>query len=1673
MLALQSRPIDRRTRRALLGGIVTISVMLNFVGPVLVSGQPSIPEPILPADGDTIITPTFSWLPASGAAYYEVQVGPQSDPHLAYWSGTTYNLNLTPDDADDFPNELLYWRVRAYDIDDNPGPWSSRVRFEKYIPAPDLRSPPNHLGLAEPAVAWDPVRGASSYKVAFSQDPAFGTVDETYETQATGLTPDDAIPHGTYYWRVTGVDADGGEDHQGTPSEAGIFTKRIPAPIPVGPSDGITLTEPVFTWRAAEGATHYQVEIGRDPGFDEVDHTYTTHNLSLTPDGAIDHGTFYWRVTGIDAGDHAGTPSRGWSFFKELAPPALISPADGATVTVPTFRWAPAEGAATYRVEVSTDPSFNYVPESYETDNTTLTPEDVLAPDTYHWRVRAVDADGHAGSPSEAWTLMLSAAEGGGAAESTLQLPADGASLAADPTFRWAQVSGADTYRLEVDTDPDFDNLYDYEYVDYYTSHTPRRPYEEGTYHWRVEARADGDVLATSEARTFTKATTVPLAEPEDDVDLSSDPTFSWSDVVGANGYKLEVDTDPGFDNLYDYGYVDYTSHTPWRPYEEGTYYWRVKALNAGRVIATSDARSFIKDTALHLRVPGEEATMSGNPTFQWDAVVGANRYKLEVDTDPGFDNLYDYGYVDYTSHTPGRPYEEGMYYWRVKALNAGNVIATSDAHSFTKDVPPFTLAPPDGATIGSDPTFSWNYVVGADRYRLEVSEVPDFSPTYDYAYMAYPSYTPYRPGGSKDVYEDSRYYWRIKAFHGGRLIATSLANTFTKSGTQPTSTPIGAPTATPTPSPTVTPIPPSTATPGPNPTPPGANPTAGPPPANKKILGNVAVCADAFEDLGENRWRASGHIRLGGAGEPCAEASAELSAGTVTLDYGDQSINGSSEAVVGLLLSGVRAAPVFAGSFSVDASTGSVTPLNVLYRLTRLGDLGVNTGTPLADFSMNVLEGTVSAEARVSVYAIEGVVPQATVGFTLHTTGEIDGDLGVGDLTFKAAALTFSVESATFSYSPSAGGAFTIDRATVALPDMLSTGVGSEGSISGLLITAAGLEDISGGSMTLSLPDLAVPGTGGKFELAGASVTLSLASGGQYMVHGEVGFSLPNIASSGQPGKTYSGGLYAEFELDQDGLRYILMGGSVDPGIPIGQSGMALTGMEGRVSLEPVRVQVTGTLQSQLEVPPLGPVVGGEPSVWVQFEKPYEVGVSGSLQVLIFDAAEASLVINQSDGLVGEAHISYAPFALSGDANLHVWRSDGEFHFTGSAGVTVGFEKGALWTKCVNYYVGKTCVHVPPMAVTLAEVDTSFGEFCENQSCTSSIYGLKGTANIAGWESAFFLDTTGELIVGDDAEDYALLDQPSKTGLMAEGRVTTTPYTDVRPVEIGMTDQALFLLGWREGAPTFNLRDPHGHRVDPVLDPGVTYTSVLTNAFYVVDDPIGGTWQIDVGNLTGDEYYVLNVLGSDVPPSVTVESVAPDGQGAYTIHWTADELDDDPTLALYYDTDDKDADGTLIADGLDPAAGSYTWDATHVQTGDYYVYARIDDLKNTPVTAYSTETASVVDHEAPRAPTGLTAEVPPPWISISACWERSSDPDAVGYHVYYGTESGFYDLGRIDATNLTCATLPVQPGVDTYYLAVASYDSSDNQGPLSEEVEITVVRLHDIYLPLLLRADG
>ncbi len=789
--------------------ILLALVMIIAFGGTRALAAPPAPVLLSPADGSTIIEPILEWQTVVDAAYYKVELSTSPTFVTLDHVFTTFNTRITPTSA--IEHTTFYWRVSAVDSLDQVGTPSASWSFTKNIPAPTLLSPANLSTIVEPVLEWQSVPGAAYYKVELSTSPTFYTLDHTYTTYNARIAPSSAIENTTFYWRVSGVDA---QDHVGAPSESWSFVKGIPAPMLVSPAHLSTITEPTLEWQSVPGAAYYKVELSTVSTFNPVAHVYDTYDTRITPSSAIENTTFYWRVSAVDAEDHAGAPSAGWSFVKNIPAPTLTSPANGSTITEPVMVWQAVEGAAYYKVELSTVSTFNPVAHVYDTYNTEITPSSAIATNTYYWRVSGVDAQDHIGPPSTFRTFTLNTPPAANDPPPVLLTPTYGQMISSDPNFSWTRVVGAADYHLIVSKSNTYTPVYDSVYADY-ASYTPyvgtpiagdQDVYPNGTYFWMVEARnGSGGVIATSLGGTFTKQLALPLTGPADGATLTSDPTFQWTRVVGAHDYHLKVSKDPSLSPNYDSAYIDYVSYTPYigtptagtqDVYPNGIYYWEVEARDhGGIVIANSPTRSFTKQLALPLTGPADGATLTSDPTFQWTRVVGAHDYHLKVSKDPSLSPNYDSAFIDYVSYTPyiGTPiagnqdvYPNGIYYWEVEARDHGGiVIAASPTRSFTKQMTLALVGPADRSRLSTDPTFQWTRVVGAHDYHLKVSKSPSLSPSYDSVYTDYVSFIPYvgTPlAGVQDIYSNSTYYWKVEARdHGGIVIVTSDGWSFTK----------------------------------------------------------------------------------------------------------------------------------------------------------------------------------------------------------------------------------------------------------------------------------------------------------------------------------------------------------------------------------------------------------------------------------------------------------------------------------------------------------------------------------------------------------------------------------------------------------------------------------------------------------------------------------------------------------------------------------------------------------------------------------------------------------------------------------------------------------------------------------------------------------------------------
>ncbi|MEJ2711194.1 MAG: hypothetical protein P8074_26540, partial [Anaerolineales bacterium] len=174
--------------------------------------------------------------------------------------------------------------------------------------------------------------------------------------------------------------------------------------------------------------------------------TITTRHQPLAK---LDNGTYYWRVIPINPANREGTPSAARMFVQGYNQvPALIEPTNGSLPTfTPTFRWTAVSGAQFYRLEYSTDPSFNANVTRIDTRNTTFTPVKSLPNDTnYYWRVRT-----HSGKSVSDWSAVWNFRKNWDI-QPLLLTPVNNYQHVRFPLFSWTPVPGAAYYKVEWKT---------------------------------------------------------------------------------------------------------------------------------------------------------------------------------------------------------------------------------------------------------------------------------------------------------------------------------------------------------------------------------------------------------------------------------------------------------------------------------------------------------------------------------------------------------------------------------------------------------------------------------------------------------------------------------------------------------------------------------------------------------------------------------------------------------------------------------------------------------------------------------------------------------------------------------------------------------------------------------------------------------------------------------------------------------------------------------------------------------------------------------------------------------------------------------------------------------------------------------------------------------------------
>ena len=466
------------------------------------------------------------------------------------------------------------------------------------------------------------------------------------------------------------------------------------------------------------------------------------------------------------------------------AAPTLTGPADDKTTPLKdvVLQWTSVAYATSYQVQLSPNGDFTNnkidLPDNGSTVATTYEVPLSLPHDEYYWRVRGVDPGGHT-----AWSEQRQFLHDWAVPLQILQTP-----TAANPALAWAPVPEASLYRVRISEDPTFAGPTTLVCFTAGTAFTPYIVDPNSTENGPADCSFSAFAPTAGknyfyEVAAFDDSTAAPIqADNAPDADFGCKPAQPECDALTVG--------------------------------EVGQFTWTPAA--AGTNPTASDPSGL--QTTWHVgTMPGTACDVNSacpvTPTFSWNAVPGANFYRVLVARDPYFTNVYRAYDTSWTSLTPREAYQDAQaghaYYWGVVAYACTtsdtdatctgpaatnmNFLGISSTAVFAKrSDPPVLKSPAVGATVKTrSVTFRWDDYLNsgnegsleARNYHVQVATNKTFDhPVRDIDTVDMTQWT-----DPKSNLADGVYYWRVQVLdESGNALTWSAPHQFTFDGAPP-----------------------------------------------------------------------------------------------------------------------------------------------------------------------------------------------------------------------------------------------------------------------------------------------------------------------------------------------------------------------------------------------------------------------------------------------------------------------------------------------------------------------------------------------------------------------------------------------------------------------------------------------------------------------------------------------------------------------------------------------------------------------------------------------------------------------------------------------------------------------------------------------------------------------
>ncbi|MBD0349487.1 MAG: hypothetical protein ICV59_10075, partial [Thermoleophilia bacterium] len=386
-----------------------------------------------------------------------------------------------------------------------------------YLGAGDYLQPiSGTVNRTTPLFTWRPLSGIQSYFVIVAKDASFSNIVDYALTRIPAYAPRSMMKPTTYsdettlyYWAVLPASGVDGSGAAGNPLLAARenFQKNSTPPSLLAPASGTdVLAQPTLQWTPATGARRYRLQVAQDPSFSTLVDDVVTTSTAYTAQATYPADTLlYWRVRADDENLIGLNWSAVGTFRKRLLAPAPDPSNPAAGELIPTWRWSPVQGAASYDLLAHYPNGREELVSGLRASAITAT--QLTGQGIWTLRVRANFPKGSANTQTTPgpwsapmpFTRMLGEPSGANASVSGTHV-----------LFAWEPKAEAHHYRVQVSQTADFAIRIE----DVTTENTSYAPTLEhfyyrsgGTFYWRVAAMdEDNNMGDFSPAQKFTLA---------------------------------------------------------------------------------------------------------------------------------------------------------------------------------------------------------------------------------------------------------------------------------------------------------------------------------------------------------------------------------------------------------------------------------------------------------------------------------------------------------------------------------------------------------------------------------------------------------------------------------------------------------------------------------------------------------------------------------------------------------------------------------------------------------------------------------------------------------------------------------------------------------------------------------------------------------------------------------------------------------------------------------------------------------------------------------------------------------------------------------------------------------------------------------------------------------------